>query len=166
MANIPAFFPRRLAGTALGLNGGLGNLGVSLMQFLVPLLIGASLFGTLGGHGHAGLYLANGALVWVPILAVLALLAWFGMDNLPGQDSEPALAAVLRILSLHLLGLAVTGLAVAVLLTFRLGLAAQVLVLVLTVLSCAWGCCGPSRAGSGPGWPATSGCSARATPGP
>jgi NNP family nitrate/nitrite transporter-like MFS transporter len=136
MANIPAFFPKRIAGTALGLNGGLGNLGVSLMQFLVPLLIGTSLFGALGGHGHAGLFLANGALVWVPVLAALALLAWFGMDNLPGQDCEPTFAAILRILGLHLLGLAVTGLAVAVLLSFKLGLAAQVLVLVLTVVLC------------------------------
>ncbi len=141
MANIPGFFPKRIAGTALGLNGGLGNLGVSVMQLAIPLVIGTSLCGALAGGPRltpAGkaLYLQNGALVWVPILVVLALLAWFLMDNLPGQDSEPAAVAILKILGLHLLGLAVTALAVAVLLRFKLGLPAQVGVLILTILLC------------------------------
>ena len=141
MANIPGFFPKRIAGTALGLNGGLGNLGVSVMQLAIPLVIGTSLFGALGGgprltSSGKALYLQNGALVWVPILVVLTLLAWFLMDNLPGQDSEPAAVAILKILGLHLLGLAVTALAVVVLLRFKLGLPAQVAVLVLTILLC------------------------------
>ena len=38
MANISFFFPKAQKGTALGLNAGLGNLGVSAMQFLVPLV--------------------------------------------------------------------------------------------------------------------------------
>ena len=46
MANISFFFPKAQKGTALGLNAGLGNLGVSVMQFLVPLAITA---GVLGG---------------------------------------------------------------------------------------------------------------------
>lgn len=138
MANVPGFFPRRIAGTALGLNGGLGNLGVSVMQFVIPLVIGFPLFGALGGPGRpaAGrlLYLANGALVWVPVIVVLAVAAWAAMDNLPGQDSEPAFTAVLRILGLHLLGLAVTALAVVLLLRYRLGLGAQLGLLVLSIL--------------------------------
>ena len=139
MANIPGFFPKRLAGTALGLNGGLGNLGVSIMQVVIPAVIGLSMFGSLAGHPHrttAGLplYLANGALVWVPVLAVLSGLAWRYMDNLPGQDAEPALRAILKILGLHLLGLAVTALAVLLLLNFRLGLPAQIGVLLGTIL--------------------------------
>ena len=139
MANVPGFFPRRLAGSALGLNGGLGNLGVSVMQFVVPAVIGCALFGSLAGAPRVtsagkALYLANGALVWVPVAAVLAVLAWVFMDNLPGQDSEPLGLAVLKILGLHLLGLAVTALGVALLLAFRLGLPAQVGVLLLTIL--------------------------------
>ena len=51
--------------------------------------------------------------VWVPVLAVLSVLAWFFMDNLPGQDSEPLLPALLKILGLHLLGLAVAALGAA-----------------------------------------------------
>ncbi len=136
MANIPGFFPKRLAGTALGLNGGLGNLGVSVMQLVIPAVIGVSMFGALGGAPRAGtsLYLANGALVWVPVLAVLAVLAWVFMDNLPGQDAAPLVPALLRILGLHLLGLAVTAVGVLLLLKFKLGLAAQVGVLLLTVV--------------------------------
>ncbi|WP_348665970.1 TSUP family transporter, partial [uncultured Microbacterium sp.] len=39
MSNISFFYPKAQQGTALGLNAGLGNLGVSAMQFLVPLVI-------------------------------------------------------------------------------------------------------------------------------
>lgn len=139
MANIPGFFPKRLAGTALGLNGGLGNLGVSVMQGVIPAIIGISLFGALGGRPHVtsagqSLYLANGALIWVPVAGVLAVLAWVFMDNLPGQDAEPVLPAVLRILGLHVLGLTVTAVGVLLLLNFKLGLPAQVGVLGLTLL--------------------------------
>jgi NNP family nitrate/nitrite transporter-like MFS transporter len=139
MANIPGFFPKRLAGTALGLNGGLGNLGVSVMQGVIPAVIGVSLFGALGGAGHVttagqSLYLANGALVWVPVLTVLAGLAWRFMDNLPGQDSEPVLLAILKILGLHVLGLFVTGLGVLLLLNYKLGLPAQLGVLLGTLV--------------------------------
>ena len=53
MANIGFFFPRREKGNALALNAGLGNLGVSAMQFIVPIVITASVFGALGGPGQA-----------------------------------------------------------------------------------------------------------------
>jgi NNP family nitrate/nitrite transporter-like MFS transporter len=139
MANIPGFFPKRLAGTALGLNGGLGNLGVSVMQVVIPAIIGTAMFGSLGGapritSAGKALYLANGALVWVPVLVILTLLAWFLMDNLPGQDAEPVIPAILRILGLHVLGLAVSAAGVVLLLNFKLGLAAQLGVLLLTIL--------------------------------
>lgn len=49
MANISFFFPRSEKGNALALNAGIGNLGVSVMQFLVPLVITAGVFGALGG---------------------------------------------------------------------------------------------------------------------
>ena len=50
MANISFFFPKAEKGSALGLNAGLGNLGVSAVQFIVPLAITVSLFGALGGE--------------------------------------------------------------------------------------------------------------------
>src|SRR3546814_71349 len=50
MSNISFFFPRAQKGNALALNAGLGNLGVSVMQFAVPLVIVAGVFGSLGGE--------------------------------------------------------------------------------------------------------------------
>ena len=49
MANIGFFFPKKEKGAALGKNAGLGNLGVSVMQFLMPIVITAGVFGALGG---------------------------------------------------------------------------------------------------------------------
>ncbi|MFN0000547.1 MAG: MFS transporter, partial [Burkholderiaceae bacterium] len=50
MSNISAFFPRRLQGTALGLNAGLGNFGVTTMQIVIPLVMTVGLFGSFGGE--------------------------------------------------------------------------------------------------------------------
>ena len=49
MSNISFFFPKRMQGLALGLNAGLGNAGVSVMQFLIPWAITRGLFGGFGG---------------------------------------------------------------------------------------------------------------------
>jgi NNP family nitrate/nitrite transporter-like MFS transporter len=87
MANISFFFPKEQKGTALGLNAGLGNLGVSTMQFVVPLVITAGVFGALGGApqhtaGGAAVWLQNAGFVWVPFIAVCVVAAWFGMHDL------------------------------------------------------------------------------------
>ena len=90
MANINFFFPREQKGTALGLNAGLGNLGVSLAQFVVPMVITAGLFGALGGEPQTWtqgtevrqIWLQNAGFIWVPFIAVCALAAWFWMDDL------------------------------------------------------------------------------------
>jgi len=90
MANVNFFFPKAQKGTALGLNAGLGNLGVSLVQFVVPLVITAGVFGALGGEPQTWtrgtevkqLWLQNAGLIWVPFIAICAIAAWFGMDDL------------------------------------------------------------------------------------
>jgi len=90
MANINFFFPKVQKGTALGLNAGLGNLGVSLAQFVVPLVITAGIFGALGGEPQTWtqgtetrqMWLQNAGFVWVPFIAVCAIAAWFFMDDL------------------------------------------------------------------------------------
>ena len=41
MTNINFFYPARLKGSALGLNAAGGNLGVSLIQFFLPIIVGA-----------------------------------------------------------------------------------------------------------------------------
>lgn len=115
MSNISFFYPNRMQGLALGLNAGLGNLGVSLMQVLLPAVMTVSLFGPLAGLPRplpdgASIYLQNCGLVWVPVLAFLTVVAWFGMNNLP-QHTEvgPTPAAVGKTLWLTLLGLAAAG---------------------------------------------------------
>ena len=50
MSNISTFFPKKLQGTALGLNAGLGNFGVTTMQIVIPLVMTVGLFGALGGE--------------------------------------------------------------------------------------------------------------------
>ncbi len=142
MNNINGFFPKRLSGLALGLNAGLGNLGVSLMQFLVPIVMTGAFFGGLAGAPQisaAGkaLYIQNGALVWVPLLVVCTLGSWFGMNNLPAQDSEPTSSALGRILGLQLVAMAVSALGAWVLVrNTRLSLALQMGLMVAVVLLC------------------------------
>lgn len=87
MANISFFFPKARQGSALGLNGGMGNLGVSVMQLVAPLVMSWSMFALFGAAGHpqpdgSRLWLENAAWVWVPLLLVATLAAWFGMNDL------------------------------------------------------------------------------------
>jgi len=90
MSNINFFFPKAKKGLALGLNAGIGNLGVSAVQFVVPLVIGAPIFGALGGASMTSvtpkatreIWLQNAALVWIPLVAIVAVAAWIWMNNL------------------------------------------------------------------------------------
>ncbi len=114
MSNISFFFPKRMQGTALGVNAGIGNLGVSLMQVLLPFVMGFALFGAISGDGlplpgaetPTLIWLQNCGLVWVPGLVVLAIAAWFGMNNLPQHAAGHPLGAVAKMLWLTLLGFA------------------------------------------------------------
>ncbi len=118
MSNINFFFPKKMAGTALGLNAGLGNLGVSVMQWLLPITMGFALFGTFGGEGlpmqialkskavGALVFIQNGGWTWVPLLIITTIAVFFGMNNLssasPGLSSN--LKGMMRTLYLVLLG--------------------------------------------------------------
>ncbi|MBU3029168.1 nitrate/nitrite transporter [Paracoccus marinaquae] len=87
MANIAFFFPKAEKGNALALNAGLGNLGVSVMQFLVPLVITAGVFGALGGApqelGEGGqLWMQNAGFIWVPFILLATAAAWLGMNDI------------------------------------------------------------------------------------
>ncbi|MFA7585271.1 MAG: MFS transporter [Novosphingobium sp.] len=93
VANISFFFPKSEKGSALAINSGLGNLGVSLMQFIVPVAITMSLFGALGGEAQVAndgtrLWMQNAGFLWVPLIIVGALAAWFGMDDIASARSS------------------------------------------------------------------------------
>ncbi len=100
MANISFFFPKAQKGNALALNAGLGNLGVSVMQFAVPLVIAAGVFGALGGAAQqttegGQLWLQNAGFIWVPFIMVSAVLAWFGMNDIADAKASFAEQAVI-----------------------------------------------------------------------
>jgi NNP family nitrate/nitrite transporter-like MFS transporter len=93
MANISFFFPKAQKGKALGLNAGLGNLGVSVVQLVVPLVITVGVFGALGGPAQplsdgGSLWLQNAGFVWVPFIIVAALAAWFGMNDIASAKAS------------------------------------------------------------------------------
>ena len=78
MTNISFFFPERDKGFALGLNAAGGNLGVAVVQLLVPIVIVAG----------AGLTLNRAGLMWIPLILLAAVLAWRVMDNLTAATSS------------------------------------------------------------------------------
>jgi len=100
MSNIGFFFPKAQKGNALALNGGLGNLGVSVMQFAVPLVITAGVFGAMGGSPQqtadgTNLWLQNAGFIWVPFIIVSAMLAWIGMNDIADAKASFAEQAVI-----------------------------------------------------------------------
>jgi NNP family nitrate/nitrite transporter-like MFS transporter len=98
MSNISTFFPKRLQGTALGINAGIGNFGVTTMQVVIPLVMTVGLFGAMGGGSMTLLkdsgwilgkisagtptFIQNAGFAWVVSLVPLSILCWFGMNNL------------------------------------------------------------------------------------
>ena len=98
MSNISTFFPKRLQGTALGLNAGLGNFGVTTMQIVIPLVMTVGLLGSVGGEpmtlvkdsgwifgkiaAGTPTWVQNAGFAWVLSLVPLSLLCWWGMNNL------------------------------------------------------------------------------------
>jgi NNP family nitrate/nitrite transporter-like MFS transporter len=92
MPSTSYFFPRRKQGTALGLQAGIGNFGVSLVQLATPWIIGFSMIGFLGGSSSmAGVpgkpaqdvWYQNAAFIYVPFILVGAVLAWTLLRSVP-----------------------------------------------------------------------------------
>ena len=146
MSNISFFFPKRQQGLALGLNAGLGNAGVSVMQFLIPWAITFGMFGGIGGDPQEfvvdgetqQLWIQNAALVWVPIMTVLAIMAWIFMNNLPQHDCGPTPAAIGKYCWLQGIGFLGAGVGVCLLIFMQLPIPELVrifLVLIATVVA-------------------------------
>lgn len=95
MPSTSLFFPKRLQGTALGIQAGIGNFGVSIAQFLTPWIIGLAVFGTFGGGGQvmrlqgtvSTVYLQNAAFIYVPFLLLMGTLAWVYLRRVPVRAS-------------------------------------------------------------------------------
>lgn len=93
MPSTSYFFPKRMQGTALGLQAGLGNFGVSLVQLLTPYLIalsGLAIFGgsqmlSAPGKEPTQVWFQNAAFVWIPLMVLGAVLAWTMLRSVPVQ---------------------------------------------------------------------------------
>ena len=121
MSNISTFFPKRLQGTALGLNAGLGNFGVTTMQIVIPLVMTVGIFGSFGGEPMTLLkdsgwifgkipagtqtWIQNAGLAWLLSLVPLSILCWFGMNNLKtvSPDTGNPIVAFAKITYLYTL---------------------------------------------------------------
>jgi len=99
MANISYFFPKDRKGSALGVNAGLGNLGVSVVQFLSPIVVTVGLLGIFGGEPQTitqggvqvKVWMQNAAFIWVPWIALTSVVAWFTMNDV--ADAKASVAA-------------------------------------------------------------------------
>ena len=91
MPSTSYFFPRRMQGTALGLQAGLGNFGVSLVQLLTPYLIAIGALAVFGGSQQMSVpgkppvtvWYQNAAFVWIPLMVVGSILAWTMLKSVP-----------------------------------------------------------------------------------
>lgn len=91
MPSTSIFFPKRLQGTALGIQAGIGNFGVSLAQFVTPWIIGIALLGGSFGvsqaintdSGTKYIWLQNAAFWYVPILVILTFIGFFYLKSVP-----------------------------------------------------------------------------------
>ena len=81
MSNISFFYPDSRKGWALGLNAAGGNIGVAVVQFVVPAVVGLGVLG-LQARSAASLVLANAGLIWIPLILAATVFAYLFMDNL------------------------------------------------------------------------------------
>ncbi|QNB08741.1 NarK family nitrate/nitrite MFS transporter [Herbaspirillum frisingense] len=106
MANISFFFPKARKGYATGMNAGIGNLGVSVVQLVTPLVISSAVFATsIAGQGvlfhdpksglESSYWLANAGFIWVPFIVAATLAAWFGMNDIASAQASLADQAVI-----------------------------------------------------------------------
>jgi NNP family nitrate/nitrite transporter-like MFS transporter len=158
MSNISFFFPKKVQGTSLGLNAGLGNFGVTTMQILIPLVMTVGIFGgdpmtlvntsgTLIGKIPAGTetYIHNAGYVWLVLLIPLAFASWFGMNNItidsvsPHIGSPPHAFAKISGLLLIAFVAAAAGLYVLLPAPVGLGLLSKWIVLPLVIAATVFG---------------------------
>lgn len=103
MANISFFFPKHQKGMALGLNAGIGNLGVSVVQFVVPIVIASAVFGGLGGDAQTWvkgaeskpMWLQNAGFIWAPFILICCSAAWLGMNDISSAKASFSEQAVI-----------------------------------------------------------------------
>jgi len=140
MSNISYFFPKRMQGTSLGLNAGIGNLGVGVMQKAIPWIVGIFIFSAINIDGEviSGEPLAgiqNAGWIWVPLLLLSTLAAYFGMNNV--ISGTPNLPSTIQGVSktLYLIGLGLITAAIGAYMLIELDINMWVVLPVVIVLT-------------------------------
>jgi NNP family nitrate/nitrite transporter-like MFS transporter len=95
MPSTSLFFPKRLQGTALGIQAGVGNFGVSVAQFVTPWIIGFAAFGAVAGGSQTfskgavtkQVWLQNAFWCYVPFLVLLGILCLKYLRSVPVRAS-------------------------------------------------------------------------------
>jgi len=98
MPSTSLFFPKRLQGTALGIQAGIGNFGVSVAQFMTPAMLGVATYGAAQVFtktdpktgevlGTSEIYLQSAAFWYVPLLIILAIASWYLVKSIPVKAS-------------------------------------------------------------------------------
>ena len=95
MPSTSMFFPKRLQGTALGIQAGIGNFGVSVVQFVTPWIIGFAIFGVVGGGSQIftkgdtsqSVWLQNSSFIYAPLIVIVGILAWVFLKSVPIRAS-------------------------------------------------------------------------------
>ncbi len=143
MSNISLFFPKRIQGLALGLNAGLGNLGVSVMQIVLPFVMSFAVFGSIAGSGmpllnglgektsETLIYIQNGGFIWVPFLIIFSFLALTGMNNLPIHNIGNNFVAILKAFGPLLVGFVSSSIGLYMLFSLKLD---TLIVIPLTII--------------------------------
>ncbi|CAN5248092.1 NarK family nitrate/nitrite MFS transporter [soil metagenome] len=98
MPSTSLFFPKRLQGTALGIQAGIGNFGVSIAQFATPAVLGMATYGaaevftkvnpnTKEVIGTSQIFLQSAAFWYIPLIVILAFASWFLIKSIPVKAS-------------------------------------------------------------------------------
>lgn len=98
MPSTSIHFPKRLQGTALGIQAGIGNFGVSVAQFMTPAMLGVATYGaaqvftkvdpkTKEVLGTSDVFLQSAAFWYAPLLIILGILAWWYIRSIPMKAS-------------------------------------------------------------------------------
>ena len=79
----------------MGIQAGIGNFGVSIVQFVTPWKIGLAICGTLAGGSQIftkgdviqDVWLQNSSFIYAPFLVIIGILAWIYLKSVPIRAS-------------------------------------------------------------------------------
>lgn len=118
MSNISFFYPKKSQGYALGMNGGLGNLGVSISQLLAPIFMDIG-FGASSVSTIKDAWPYNAGWLWFSLCIPSMFMAYFWMNNMPTHGEKSTLKSVMNFWWMEFVGIVAAFLSVLTLIRTR-----------------------------------------------